>query len=191
MFDRLGIPVAIDSGPMSITVLYDSQCVLCRRCRHWLEGQATWVPVAFVAASSEEAQRRRPDLPWLGNELVVVGDRGEVWAGAAAFLTCLWATVDYRSWSYRLSGPSFAPMAERFLHAVSSNRSRIGAFVRDDCPDGACRHRVDGVSGGATNPYSIPGARTTPINAAVNAPPLPPPPVRTPPWSYQAVYGAE
>lgn len=136
-------PAGTSANPQSITVLYDSECALCRRCRAWLETQRTWVPVHFLAASAEEARQRRPDLPWLGDNLVVVGDSGEVWVGPAAFLICLWATVDYRGWASRLSGPSFAPMAERFFHTVSSNRTRLGAVIGTEveCDDGRCHHR--------------------------------------------------
>ena len=124
-----------------LTVLYDEQCELCRRCRHWLEHQTTYVPIDFLAAGAAAARELYGDVPWLGAELVVVSDGGDVWVGSAAFLTCLWATVRYRQWAYRLSG-AFAPLAERFFHMVSSNRKRIGAFVGSkDCPDGRCHHR--------------------------------------------------
>jgi hypothetical protein len=75
---------------------------------------------------------------------VVASDDCDVWIGPAAFLVCLWALRDYREWSYRLSGPELAPLAERFFHALSSQRKRIAAFVgppRCDDHDGACRVR--------------------------------------------------
>lgn len=126
----------------ALTVLYDEECALCRRCRQWLEAQSTHLPVMFLAAQSREAVRRYGSVPWLGVDLVVVDDDGNVWAGPAAFLMCLWATVDYRVWSYRLSGKAFAPLAERFFHFVSSHRKGIGAVVgARDCADGRCRHR--------------------------------------------------
>lgn len=129
-------------SPSAVTVLYDADCALCIRCRHWLESQATYVDIRFLAAGSAEADERLESLrPWLGRELVVVSERGEVWIGAAAFLVCLWATREYRAWSYRLSGPAFAPLAERFLHSVSSRRRSLSRFVRQDCADGQCRHR--------------------------------------------------
>jgi predicted DCC family thiol-disulfide oxidoreductase YuxK len=103
--------------PESLTVLFDEECALCRRCHHWL-----------------------------GADLVVVDNQGNVWAGPAAFLMCLWATVHYRSWSYRLSGKTFAPLAERFFLFVSHNRRAIGKVVRTKhCPDGKCSHRVSAV----------------------------------------------
>jgi predicted DCC family thiol-disulfide oxidoreductase YuxK len=129
--------------PQRLTVLYDEHCELCRRCRHWLEGQRTFVPLDFLASGSPAARARYGNVPWLGAELVVVDDeRGDVWAGPAAFLMCLWATRAYRLWSYRLSGKTFAPLAERFFHLVSDNRGRLGRIVGSpDCADGRCRHR--------------------------------------------------
>ena len=140
-----------DDGPrtgavrlVGFTVFYDPTCELCRRCRAWLEVQPTYAPLRFRPADVAEARRLLPEVPWLGTELVVIRDDGAVWIGPAAFLTCLWATRQYRGWSRRLSGPAFAPMAERFFEAVSSNRGKIGAFAsRGDCDDGTCRHHVD------------------------------------------------
>ena len=68
-------------------------------------------------------------LPWLGQELVVVDEFGNTWIGPAAFLVAIWSTRRYRPWAYRLSEPSFAPMAERFFHMISARRKRIGAMV--------------------------------------------------------------
>ena len=131
--------------PGSLLVLYDENCELCRRCRHWLEHEASYVPIAFLGANSPEARAKFGAVErWLGEELVVVGDRGETWIGPAAFLVCLWATVRYRTWSYRLSGPAFAPLAESFFHAVSSRRRSIARVLgsqRTACSDGRCRHR--------------------------------------------------
>lgn len=136
--------MAAAGAPTTLTVFYDRSCELCRRCRAWLEVQPTWVPLQFVAADAEVGRRYLPQVPWLGTELVVIGDDGATWVGPAAFLTCLWATKRYRGWSRWLSGPAFAPLAERFFHAISSNRGRIGAFVaRGDCDDGTCRHHRD------------------------------------------------
>jgi predicted DCC family thiol-disulfide oxidoreductase YuxK len=126
----------VGAGTGAITVVYDEQCELCRRCRHWLAARRTHVPVRFIAAGSPEARRRWPDVEWLGVELVVVGDGGQLWVGPAAFLVCLWATVQYRPWSYRLASPAMAPMARGFVHRVSKERHRFGRTVA--CSDGTC-----------------------------------------------------
>jgi predicted DCC family thiol-disulfide oxidoreductase YuxK len=122
-----------------LTVVYDETCALCHRCRHWLEMQPTLVELEFVAAGSEEARRRYGGLPWLGAELVVASAAGEVWVGPAAFLMALWATEEFRPWSYRLSGRHFAPLAEWFFRTVSSKRRYLGFLGRDECPDGKCQ----------------------------------------------------
>ena len=83
------------------TVLYDEGCELCQRCRAFLEVEPAYVELTLLAAGSDEARLRFGTLPWLGQELVVVAEDGRVWAGAAAFLVCLWALRDYREWSYR------------------------------------------------------------------------------------------
>ncbi len=94
----------------------------------------------FIACHSEEARRAYGAVPWLGEELVVVSNHGEVWAGPAAFITLLWALNDWREWSYRISGPELAPLAQRFFNAISSNRRSIAALILPDpCDDGTCR----------------------------------------------------
>jgi predicted DCC family thiol-disulfide oxidoreductase YuxK len=141
-FSPEGRVAAALRSPTRLLVLYDANCAFCVRCRHWLETQPTYVDVRFLAAASPEAQDDLVVLrPWLGAELVVVSERGEAWLGAAGFLICLWATTEYREWSYRLSGPALAPLAERFFHLVSSRRSTINRFLGPECPDGQCRHR--------------------------------------------------
>ena len=127
--------------PTRLTVCYDEQCALCRRCRLWLEGEQVLVPLDFVAAGSDEARQRYGSVPWLGADLVVVDDEhGDVWAGSAAFLMCLWATAEHRAWSYRLSGRALAPLAERFFHMVSANRRRIVYRPCNRYVDGSFRH---------------------------------------------------
>lgn len=138
-----GRVIAATRSPARLTVVYDAECALCVRCRHWLEHQPTHLPVDFMAAASDEARERYGEhLPWIGFELVVVSDRGEAWIGPAAFLMCLWATEEYRDWSFRLSGPFWAPLAESFFHQISTRRKDLARFVRPArCDDGRCRHR--------------------------------------------------
>ena len=125
--------------PRALTVLFDPACALCQRSRDWMLRQAHYVTLSFVACSGEEARARYGDIPWLGDELVVVSDTGDVWVGPAAFLTCLWALVAWREWSYRLSDGAFAPLAERVFRALSSKRRSIAALFDHECADGACR----------------------------------------------------
>ena len=125
----------------ALTVLYDETCPLCVRCRDWMLSQPSYVPLELMPSHSEHARRRYGKVPWLGAELCVVSDVGEVWVGAAAFLMCLWALCEWRPWSYRLSGPSLAPLAERFFHGLSQNRKSIAAWLGPEhvCEGGTCR----------------------------------------------------
>jgi len=129
---------AAPRSPRALTVLFDPGCALCQRSRAWMLRQESYVPLHFVACSGEQARARYGDLPWLGDELIVVSDVGEVWVGPAAFLTCLWALVAWREWSYRLSAPAFAPLAERFFRLLSSHRRGLAAWFDHECADGAC-----------------------------------------------------
>jgi predicted DCC family thiol-disulfide oxidoreductase YuxK len=122
-----------------LTVLYDASCALCVRCRDFLAESTALVPLELLASQSPEARQRFGAVPWLGEELVVASDDGDVWVGPAAFLVCLWALRDYREWSYRLSGPALSPLAERFFVALSSRRRTIAAALgRVRCEGGAC-----------------------------------------------------
>ena len=112
-------------------MLYDASCPLCRRARDWLAGESTYMPLELLAADSPTAVARYGELPWTGTELVVVADDGRTWIGPAAFVVAMWCTRRYRSWSFVLSGPTFAPLAERFFRIVSAKRGRLGALLKD------------------------------------------------------------
>jgi len=125
-----------------LTVLYDASCPLCVRCRDWLERQPAYVALELLPAQSPEAQRRYGAVPWLGAELVVVSEAGEVWAGPAAFIMALWSLEGYREWAYRLSGESFSSMAERFFLSLSSKRRWIaGWLTHPECNGDRCHRR--------------------------------------------------
>ena len=122
-----------------LTVVYDEECELCRRCRHWLSMQQTHLPVEFLAAGDPAARERYEQLSWYRVELMVVADDGTAWVGPAAFVMCLWATVRWRRTSYRLRSPAFAPLAESFFHGLSSNRAVLSGMLRDHrCADDTC-----------------------------------------------------
>jgi len=126
--------------PNELTVLYDAKCALCVRCHDWLATQETFVPFRFIPCESAQAREAYGAVPWLGEELVVVSDHGDVWAGPAAFIMALWALREWREWSYRISEPLLAPLAQRFFHAISQNRRKIASFIAPDpCENGACR----------------------------------------------------
>ncbi|MGI9607565.1 MAG: DCC1-like thiol-disulfide oxidoreductase family protein [Acidimicrobiales bacterium] len=125
--------------PTRLTVVYDDTCELCRRCRQWLATQPTLVDLGFLASSDPSARLRYGHLPWYKVELMVVADSGHAWIGPEAFLMCLWATRRWRATSFRLNGTAFAPVAERFFHALSSNRSVVSGMLDPHrCNDDTC-----------------------------------------------------
>ena len=113
-----------------VTVLYDARCNLCRTARGWLERQVQVVPLEFLAAGSAEAVRRYPHLdPAMTLEdLTVVGDGGEVWVGAKAWVVCLWALEGKRGLARRLSTPALMPKARAVVTFVSRHRRALGTY---------------------------------------------------------------
>lgn len=124
--------------PQRLTILFDPACALCRRVRAWMLGQPAYVELEFMPATSNEAVALYGDLPWLGEQVLVVSNDGQVWVGPAAFITCLWALVAWREWSFRLAGP-LSSLAERFFLLVSKNRGTLSALLEHECTDGHCR----------------------------------------------------
>jgi predicted DCC family thiol-disulfide oxidoreductase YuxK len=123
-----------------LTLLYDSRCEICLRCAVWMAAQPAYIQLEFLPAASPEAAARYGAVPWIGEELVVVSDRGEVWAGPAAFLMALWALEGYREWSYRLSGETLSQLAERFFTALSARRKWLASWLRHpECSSGSCK----------------------------------------------------
>ncbi len=110
-----------------LTILYDSQCELCRRARAWLEGQQQFVPLRFVAAGQEEARRLFPELDRQATavELTVVADSGAVYRGEKAWILCLWALRQYRQVALRLGSPGALWAARQFVERVSRGRRGI------------------------------------------------------------------
>jgi predicted DCC family thiol-disulfide oxidoreductase YuxK len=140
----------------TLTIFYDPQCGLCAGFRAWLEQQPARVRVEFLAYHSAEAARRFPGLPALGadRDVVVLADDGRWWQGAAAWITCLWATLNYQEWAFRLSAPALLPFVRKTVHLLSENRltlsrllhlrgdavlaNSLGALPEAVCHEGTC-----------------------------------------------------
>jgi predicted DCC family thiol-disulfide oxidoreductase YuxK len=107
-----------------LTVLYDPACALCQRARHWLAAQPQYVRLEFIPAGSELAKSRFPELDPASTmrELTVIGDGGEVYRGAKAWLMNLWALREYRETALRWSTPERLPFARRMVAWVSRYR---------------------------------------------------------------------
>lgn len=112
-------------------VIYDAHCELCRRTRVWLARQAAFVPLVFIPLQAPELAERFPGLERLqpDKEIVVIGDRGEVWQGGAAWVMCLWALREYREWSQRLAHPLLLPLARRACELISDHRHEVSGWL--------------------------------------------------------------
>lgn len=116
-----------------LTILYDSECALCRRLHIWLAQQPAYVPLSFIPLQSREVapqfpgiERFRPD-----ERLVVISDAGELWRGESAWITVLWALREYREWSLRLAHPALRGLARRACALVSENRHALSRWLRN------------------------------------------------------------
>ena len=91
---------------LTLAVLYDERCPLCRRLKTWLARQATLHPFEFVAADSAEARRRFPDLDHRRSKrvLTVVTSDGAVYEGERAWLVCGWALPAWQPVTESLGG---------------------------------------------------------------------------------------
>jgi predicted DCC family thiol-disulfide oxidoreductase YuxK len=122
-------------------VLYDEACPLCRTARSWLAGRDHLVPLLFVPAGSAEARQRFPGLDHAATlrDLTVIADTGEVYAGDAAWLACLWALAGYRGLAERLSTPALLPTARRVIAKASAVRLSLRDPGYGDVCDESCR----------------------------------------------------
>jgi predicted DCC family thiol-disulfide oxidoreductase YuxK len=114
-----------------LTIFHDPRCGLCVKFKSWLEAEPKRIQVEFLAYDSAEASRRFPGLLNLGadRDVVVLADDGRWWQGTAAWLTCLWATHQYRDWSFRLASPVLQPFVKKAVHLLSENRLTLSRLM--------------------------------------------------------------
>ncbi|CCK27931.1 hypothetical protein BN159_3552 [Streptomyces davaonensis JCM 4913] len=105
-----------------LTVLYDAECSLCTFLRDWLVRQPQLVELEFVPAGSEETARRFPGLGSTLDEITVVGDGGQVYRAAEAWIVVLWALREYRRLAHRLSTPTGTLLARGAVLAAAKWR---------------------------------------------------------------------
>lgn len=119
-------------------ILYDNRCGLCTRLRFWASTQPAFVEMCFVAAGSAQAialfpslqQPGQPDQSLANQELLVIDDRGGVYANDDAWMMCLWALEDYREWAVRLSAsPALKGMARQAYSMISRQRYNISSTL--------------------------------------------------------------
>ncbi|WP_105973612.1 thiol-disulfide oxidoreductase DCC family protein [Streptomyces geranii] len=113
-----GVPVR------RLTVLYDADCELCVFVRGWLVRQPQLVPLDMVPAGSERARGLFPTLDHSAtlDDITVVGDGGQVYRGAAAWVVVLWALREHRPLAHRLSTPAGTRVAKRAALAAAKWR---------------------------------------------------------------------
>jgi predicted DCC family thiol-disulfide oxidoreductase YuxK len=118
---------------VTLTVLYDAHCGLCRWCRDRLSGAAQLTRLRFVAAGSHDARARFPGLDHEASmaSLTVVGDRGQVYRGLKAWTMVLWALEDGREWAIWFTTPLGRPVLRMGVALVEALR------ITTAC-DGAC-----------------------------------------------------
>jgi predicted DCC family thiol-disulfide oxidoreductase YuxK len=117
----------VRQAPLSrITVLFDAQCQLCQRVSGWLANQRSYIAVDLIPAGSPRARNRFPELDHevTLQEITVVGSGGEVYTGANAWITCLWALRAYRGTANRLATPAGLPLARAAVLAAAKLRTR-------------------------------------------------------------------
>ncbi len=96
-----------------LAVFYDARCGLCCAVRDWVGRQRQLIPVECHPKPSGR------------DDLVVIADTGEMWAGDSAWLMVLWALAEYRGWAYRLSSPLLLPTARAAFAALSAYRGTV------------------------------------------------------------------
>ncbi|MEM7391025.1 MAG: DCC1-like thiol-disulfide oxidoreductase family protein [Verrucomicrobiota bacterium] len=114
-------------------VFYDAECALCRRCRKWLEVQATYIPLHLVAFQSDLGPKLFPDMASFhpAEQLLVIGDNGDVYQGSGAWIMCLYALKEFRGLSLKLAQPGWRHLAKKLVSQVSVNRASLSKFFRD------------------------------------------------------------
>lgn len=120
---------------LTVTVLYDERCPLCRRLRAWLARRPTLHPITFVAAGSPEARRRFPrlDHPRTTRVLTVVTSDGAVYEGERAWLVCGWALPAWQPVTEGLGGPLRLRLVALAARTADVYRHRI-AEPCTECP---------------------------------------------------------
>lgn len=129
--------------PTSLTVVYDGDCLLCRRSVRWLDEQQTAVPIRTMAAAAPAAAAQFGHLPDYGGDMIVAADDGRLWIGPPdAYLVAMWAIPQLRPLSYVFAVGPLKPLVGRVFQFVAGNRHRLGMLVSGN----TCAHCAAGPS---------------------------------------------
>ena len=113
----------------SMTVLYDSDCDFCIRCKCWLASQHQRIGMQFIPIKSEKAAGLLYKLKGDNlNELIVITDKDEVYYKEKALLMCLYALSEYYEWAFNFSQPLFYPLIRNAYVMLSANRNWLSSI---------------------------------------------------------------
>lgn len=127
---------SLDSSeqPTALTVVFDGECLLCRRSVLWLEERRQAVPIRTMPASSAEARARFGGQPDYGDDMIVADNLGRVWAGPPdAYLVVMWAIPLLRPLSYLLAVRQLRPLVRRVFMLVTGNRQSLSKLFDSTC----------------------------------------------------------
>jgi predicted DCC family thiol-disulfide oxidoreductase YuxK len=112
-------------------VIYDGECAMCCRCRNWLGRQPAFVQMEFIPLQAADLKERFPGIERFnpGERMLVIGDDGDVYRGASAWVMCLWALQEHRSLALRMAKPILLPFARVACELVSENRYLISRLI--------------------------------------------------------------
>jgi predicted DCC family thiol-disulfide oxidoreductase YuxK len=113
-------------------ILYDADCGICRRFRDWLEAQPAYVTLRFIPLQFEEGLARFQglDRSRLRDELHVITEDGAVYRGSSAWIMCLYALVEYRTWACHLAQPTWRPWVQKMCYWISENRFTFSNWLK-------------------------------------------------------------
>jgi predicted DCC family thiol-disulfide oxidoreductase YuxK len=112
---------------LTLTLLYDPECGLCRRVQGWLAEQPKLIELRMIPIKTEAARRRYPQLnhDLTREDLTAISDEGAVYFGSKAWLMVLWTLSGYREWAYRLATPELLPTTRKVVSLISQHRYQI------------------------------------------------------------------
>ena len=117
-----------------LTVVYDGDCIMCRRSVRWLAQQRTYVEVEMIAAVDEDAIARFGHTDEYGEHMIVAASDGRVWIGVPdAYLAVMWAVRRLRLLSYVMSIAPLKPLVGRVFRTITGNRHVIGSVIGEGC----------------------------------------------------------
>ncbi len=117
-----------------LTVVYDGDCMLCRRSIRWLRRQRAYVDVEVITATAPEAIETYGDTREYGEHMIAAADDGRIWVGVPdAYLAVMWSVRGFRLMSYVLSIAPLKPLVGWVFRFVTGNRHIIGRVVGEGC----------------------------------------------------------